>query len=113
MYTSKGKPYGKSYGGCSYRARYSLQRYRKNIIYRWKRRKGCKVCGYNTNPIALDLDHRNPEDKTFTIGSRAISHKKWDTVKIELSYCDVLCKNCHAIKTYNNKDTYKKVSQYA
>ncbi len=111
---SAGVPKGKDYNGCKHTSRWFRQRYRKDIIHRWKRMKGCVYCGYNANGVALDLDHIEPGKKAFTIGDgRSISSKKWTTVKKELSKCRVLCKNCHAVKTYVNQDTYTERSKYA
>ena len=111
---SKGVPKGKNYNGCKYTSRWVRQRYRKDIIHRWKRMKGCENCGYNANGVALDLDHIEPGKKAFTVSEgRTISSKRWTTVKKELSKCRVLCKNCHAVKTYVNQDTYKERSKYA
>jgi len=111
---SMGSPKNGKYGGCRYTSRWVRQRYRKDIIHRWKRIKGCKKCGYNENGVALDLDHIEPGKKAFAIGNgRSISSKTWLVVKEELSKCQILCKNCHAVKTYVNQDTYKERSKYA
>ena len=111
---SKGIPKGKNYNGCKYTSRWARQRYRKDIVHRWKRMKGYDKCGYNANGVALDLDHIEPGKKAFTFSEgRTISSKRWTTVKKELSKCSELCKNCHAVKTYVNQDTYKERSKYA
>jgi hypothetical protein len=45
----------------------------------------------------LEIDHKNPATKSFTIGSRrAIS---WETLLPELAKCHLLCKRCHARKS--------------
>lgn len=62
-------------------------------------RGGCMDCGYNDNPVALDFDHRNPDEKLFAIG--AGRNRSLDTLFLEMAKCDVRCANCHRIKTYN------------
>jgi hypothetical protein len=59
----------------------------------WFQENGpCKSCGSNQN---LELDHLNPDVK--------ITHKIWswkeDRRLEELAKCQVLCHNCHLIKT--------------
>ncbi len=71
--------------------------------------KGCSKCDFKAeHPFQLDLDHRDPSTKTNKTNSRAYE-PSWNLkrIKEELSKCDVLCKNCHALKTYLNKDYLK------
>lgn len=71
--------------------------YKRLVLSRWKRIKGCVDCGYNLNPDALELDHRPGEKKWQTVAS--CMYYSWKRIKEELSKCDVRCANCHAIKT--------------
>lgn len=73
------------------------------IINRYKTWKGCAVCGYNKHPSALDLDHRDRSTKLFDISSRVAS-KPWEVIAAEIRQCDVLCANCHRIKTYEEQE---------
>lgn len=57
---------------------------------------GCIDCGYDANPLALEFDHREPNLKSFTIGS---GNRAWDAVWVEVEKCDVRCANCHRIRT--------------
>jgi hypothetical protein len=57
----------------------------------------CINCGEN-NPIVLDFDHRDHKDKKYHI-SRMISTYNWETIISEIEKCDVLCSNCHRIRT--------------
>lgn len=61
--------------------------------------KGCVDCGYS-NIIALDFDHRVPEDKKTEVG-KIINRGSLNQVITEIAKCDVVCKNCHAIRTAN------------
>lgn len=73
------------------------------IINRYKMWKGCAVCGYNKHPSALDLDHRDRSTKSFDISS-SVATKAWDVIAVEIRKCDVLCANCHRIKTYEEQE---------
>jgi hypothetical protein len=74
---------------------------RRNIIQAYKLNKGCAICGYNKHPAALDFDHLEQETKSFNISQDP--KRKWeDTIK-EIEKCRVLCRNCHAVETVENK----------
>jgi hypothetical protein len=72
--------------------------YKRKVIARWKRRKGCMDCGYRVNAEALELDHRPGEKKIGTV-SQLLFHA-WPKVKTEIAKCDVVCANCHRIRTF-------------
>ncbi len=58
---------------------------------------GCVDCGYAGHPEALDFDHipeRGP--KLFGLGAVRMA---WATVLVEIAKCDVVCANCHRIRT--------------
>ena len=57
----------------------------------------CVKCGEN-NPIVLDFDHRDEKEKKYGI-SNMITSYNWVTILTEIQKCDVLCANCHRIKT--------------
>lgn len=80
----------------------SLKNLKKNkeIVDAYKLNSGCIVCGYNKNPVALDFDHRVQSEKSFDIGSR-LANIREETLMNEISKCDVLCANCHRIKSFN------------
>jgi len=67
-------------------------------LRRYKSKLRCTMCGEN-HPACLQFHHRDREEKSFTIsqgiGSRRnISFRKLEK---EISKCDILCGNCHAI----------------
>ena len=64
----------------------------------------CVDCGYN-NPMALEFDHRDPKLKTYEIGK--ILHKSIDLIKLELDKCDVVCANCHNIRTIRQQNSWR------
>lgn len=60
----------------------------------------CSKCGYSKNFSAIEFHHRNPEEKETIIGHlmrrTPNNPKNVETMKKELSKCDLLCRNCHA-----------------
>lgn len=69
----------------------------KNFVDNYKKERGCFCCGYNIHPSALDFDHINPEEKTMNVSQMLALNK--DRLMVEIQKCQVLCANCHRIKT--------------
>lgn len=72
--------------------------YLQELSQRYKKLCGCKKCGIK-NPIVLQFDHINPEDKITTISQMISDRYNLDIFKKEIRKCQVLCANCHLIKT--------------
>jgi hypothetical protein len=76
---------------------------RKQAIYQWfkehKQTLQCERCGFD-HPAALHFHHRNPIEKDICI-AKAVN-EGWSIKRIEkeISKCDILCANCHAIEHY-------------
>ena len=73
---------------------------RKYWIDRYKLIKGCSNCGYKEASCALDFDHINPKTKDFQPTSNLGCSLK--RIFSELKKCQILCSNCHRIKTFGN-----------
>lgn len=56
----------------------------------------CMDCGNTFPPCAMDFDHREPSQKVKGIG--LIS--SWPAMLKEIEKCDLVCSNCHRIRTY-------------
>lgn len=70
------------------------------IIHAAKNRP-CMDCGIQYPPYVMDLDHRDPGQKLFTVAQiRAGSSEK---LLAEIAKCDVVCANCHRIRTFGPK----------
>lgn len=54
----------------------------------------CCSCGYSKCAEALEFHHIDPTQKDFQISSKNHA-KSWETVKLELDKCMILCANCH------------------
>ena len=83
------------------------------VLRRYKLMKGCAVCGYNDNWAALEFDHIDPSTKKFNVGyfkgyiKSKNGTKSKQKIKDELFKCEILCCNCHAVKTHTQKEWFK------
>lgn len=69
--------------------------------------QGCRECGYNAHPAALDFNHLDRGTKLFNIGQR--KNASWDSLEAEIAKCEVLCANCHRIHSFENKHNAPRV----
>jgi hypothetical protein len=83
--------------------KHSSRRYHtaRNLIDAIKLERGCTDCGYNTHPAALEFDHRDPQHKRFTISGN--ESRRWTDILTEIAKCDVVCANCHRIRTAHSR----------
>lgn len=59
--------------------------------------KPCADCGVEYPPVVLDFDHRDPSKKSFNISDG--TYKPRAVVLAEIALCDVVCSNCHRLRT--------------
>lgn len=100
-------------GGChicykQYQRDRAAARYQEAIRYlaEAKMIAGCRVCGYNLHPAALELDHIKPvanSTRTTKFNSSIASVDKY----LSDPNIQVLCANCHRIKTHDQVNKYK------
>jgi hypothetical protein len=57
----------------------------------------CSICGKKFHHSAMDFHHRRGEIKLFTIGNKAKGKK---ILLNEISKCDIICSNCHRVKSW-------------
>ena len=69
----------------------------KAILRRYKTRYGCVLCGYKKHPDAIHFDHIDPNIKSREISTMASYGIK--AIKKEIKKCRLLCANCHAVHT--------------
>lgn len=56
-------------------------------------------CGRTFPPHGMDFDHRDPKTKSFrlTVGNTYLKNRA--ALEAEVAKCDVICGNCHRIRT--------------
>ena len=63
-----------------------------------KEKSGCVDCG-ETNHIVLDFDHLS--NKKYNVSRMIHDGFSWAAIKKEIAKCEVVCSNCHRIRTHN------------
>lgn len=71
-----------------------------NFVISFKQ-KPCMDCGVKYPHYVMDFDHRNGEIKLAGI-NQMINYHSYSKDKIleEIKKCDLVCSNCHRIRTY-------------
>ena len=73
---------------------YALHREKVDAI---KRTQPCLDC-FRTYPPCVMEYHHTKEDKKDTV-SRLLGRRKWSVIQTEIDKCELLCANCHRIRT--------------
>ena len=71
----------------------------KKYIREYKENSGCIDCKEKYPWYVLEFDHL--EDKSFGIGEFGSFTSSLEKVKQEIQKCEVVCSNCHKIRTYS------------
>lgn len=77
-------------------AQKTKQQYKKRLK-EIKEASGCVDCGIK-NHIVLDFDHL--KDKKYNVSRMIHDRFSWAAIKKEIAKCEVVCANCHRIRTY-------------
>lgn len=96
------QPYCKE---CSRKLARDYKQSMRDYVGAYKMQKGCEVCGFKAqHPCQLDLDHIDPATKTYR-GKHSAYDAGWSKERIdaELAKCTVTCKNCHSLRTYEER----------
>lgn len=59
----------------------------------------CMDCGGSFPPVCMDFDHRPGVVKLFAIATGL--NRSMESVKAEIAKCDLVCANCHRIRTHS------------
>jgi hypothetical protein len=83
-------------------ARDNERYYRFRNILQEEKKKPCADCGKEFHFAAMDFDHREDEVKIREVSDlkNFSSEKK---LREEISKCDVVCSNCHRVRSYDRQ----------
>jgi hypothetical protein len=74
----------------------------QEALQAYKEKMGCIDCGVDHPHYVLEFDHR-PEFKKVGVVSRVLkkygAEKAWE----EVAKCDVVCSNCHKLRTHSRQ----------
>jgi hypothetical protein len=68
--------------------------------------KSCKDCN-TADTRVLEFDHLPEHEKTSDIGRMLCSGWSWKRILKEIAKCDIVCANCHRIRTYERMNSYR------
>lgn len=61
-------------------------------------------CGKRYPHYVMDFDHRPGEKKSFNLAIAAGQTRlSWEKIAAEIAKCDVVCANCHRIRTHRRR----------
>jgi NADPH-dependent glutamate synthase beta subunit-like oxidoreductase len=72
----------------------------KRKIWDIKEESGCVDCKEKYPHYMLDFDHL-PEFEKIDSPTQMIHKYSWEKAVEEMSKCDIVCANCHKIRTWN------------
>jgi len=73
----------------------------KAAVDRIKVERGCHDCGSKAlPPYCYDFDHRDPASKEWNISELVRKVSSMQRIADEIDKCDVVCSNCHRIRTH-------------
>ena len=89
------KRYRKKYGSTVASARMKWRRWALGVLK--INMGGCVDCGFNKHPDVLEFHHK-PEFHKRKAVARLVGNR-WITIFEEIVKCDLLCANCHRLRT--------------
>lgn len=96
---SKNKEAARAYG----RRKYYAAREKLDAL----KSKPCVDCNNSFPPECMDFDHLPGQQKLFAIG--ITKTRSWESIQAEIDKCDLVCANCHRIRTTARKREHRKV----
>lgn len=73
------------------------------------KRQPCADCGNKFPPVCMDFDHLPEHQKLFNISTVTNGRSGWtlEDLLTEIAKCEVVCANCHRIRTANRRGVEK------
>ena len=68
------------------------------------RSQPCTDCNGVFPWFIMHYDHRNRKEKVGGVAKLVSRGQTWEAISKEIEKCDLVCPNCHAIRTHENKD---------
>ena len=91
---------------CNKRKRH--ERYEK--IQAIKEASPCMDCEHKFPYFVMDFDHRDPATKVADVSILVKTGVRWSRVLEEIAKCDLVCVNCHRLRTYHGDDNYRSMT---
>lgn len=75
---------------------------RHQYVQELKEASPCLDCGQFYHYCVMQYDHRDSVEKVDSV-SRLLNRVNMDAVREEIAKCDLVCANCHAIRSFERK----------
>lgn len=84
-----------------YKAR-DATRYEARREWLWElKSKPCTDCGLTWPPYVMQFDHiPGRGEKVFGLDMQGVKNRSMDLLLAEMAKCELVCANCHAIRTH-------------
>ncbi len=89
----------------AYKKREALRRW----VYDLKSVTPCADCRVQYPSYVTDFDHIEAKGKKVNTVSRIINSGSFKQIQEEIAKCELVCANCHRIRTYNRLNLENKV----
>ena len=83
-----------------YREKNRRMRQRLQQMIREAKSVPCMDCGVSYPYYAMDFDHRGEKEGLVSVMINTLSPNR---IRAEMAKCDVVCANCHRIRTYGGR----------
>jgi hypothetical protein len=80
---------------------------KREYLQKLKESTPCLDCNQKYPYYVMDFDHRDRKKKNFNLGYAY--EKSWQKIKDEVDKCDLICANCHRIRTYRNNTAHSSI----
>ena len=77
-------------------------------IMREQKAKPCADCGNEYLFYVMDFDHREGEEKMAHV-SKLVQRMNLQRLLDEIAKCDVVCSNCHRVRTYQRGQRFSEM----
>lgn len=68
-----------------------------------KKNNRCSDCRQKWPSYVLEFDHRQAEEKVANVADMVSNQCSIENIKKEIAKCDLLCANCHRIRTFSRQ----------
>jgi hypothetical protein len=89
-----------SYLESAKRSHATIKERNKKWIHDRKVGKSCLDCQGVFPAICLDFDHRPGEPKKASLAQLVLNYATLEVLEAEIARCDLVCSNCHRIRTF-------------
>jgi hypothetical protein len=80
----------------------------KDKIRNLKMTTPCMDCGQLYHYCVMDFDHRDRNTKVVSIAYLMRNTNNMALIEEEMAKCDLVCSNCHRLRTFKRKDWLNK-----